>query len=498
MDQVSHSCPHCGAVHDNVEQLCHICRSPLNVRIEQYALLSGHSSAQGRQQVQRQESPQPRYSRRRLIVGLVLGGLGLAGIGICVPALRGILTKPHHLPVDPHRMLNLPLQRGLGQYMWLPDNTHILGYTYSALFLLDVKSGLIVWERKTSFHPQGRLGEIRWSSDRRYVAEVGNVGSGSSDEFSAVVWDLQSRQIIWHAPPLGHLGNTFFPCAFAPNGTYFALCVNNDNDTSNVQIWDVQHNRLLNAWSVQNHAPISPGQAANFNVTTMAWSPDNTRLALICDGGSVQVWHAASGRRLWTYEVANGRGASLQWSPDGTSLALQLYLTTMPVLNVLDAHTGKLRFQTFWVSLQDRDAHPTTSVVWSNDGTRLALVAYEDSAYVVQVWDVRAGQRLFTCQHVQAEQAICLSWSPDGRYLVAGKVISGVVSEEYQGEDATLQFWDAQNGKRLFSYQAPRSPGQLAWSPDSHFLATYNPQGFERTGIHYSYENFALQVFQVA
>lgn len=76
---------------------------------------------------------------------------------------------------------------------WLPDNTHLLGYDYTILFLLDVKSGKKVWVQQSSLPPSPEM-KILWSSDRRYVTEVGKSNSsGSLDQFRAVVWDLPSR-----------------------------------------------------------------------------------------------------------------------------------------------------------------------------------------------------------------------------------------------------------------------------------------------------------------
>ncbi|MBO0783710.1 MAG: WD40 repeat domain-containing protein, partial [Ktedonobacteraceae bacterium] len=332
--------------------------------------------------------------------------------------------------------------------------------------------------------------------------------SGSSlDQFRAVVWDLPSRQRIWNSPSLGHLGNTFYPCALAPSGASFALCqdINNpvnyeSSKNTAVQIWDIQHNRLLTTWNVQGTAPVQE-QTENFAVTTMVWSPDNTRLALICAGGSVQVWDVAQGSHLWTYHIANGRGAALQWSPDGSTLAVSLSQETTPPIEMLDAHTGKLLFQTSVLNfslygVNEKIVAESSSLLWSRDGTRLALLVYERGRYDVQVCDAHTGQRLFICQHVEGRMTGC-SWSPDGRYLAAGIIAGGSSQDETLGEGSTIQFWDAQSGKALFAYQSPRAPSQLIWSADSHFLATYNPQDFGRAGIHTEFRNFALQVFQV-
>ena len=195
-------------------------------------------------------------------------------------------------------------------FTWLPDNTQLLVFDGQTLFLLDVQTGEKNWVQSSVFPPLGPQKLLLWSSDRRYVAEVGDTGSDPNDEFRAVVWDLLSKQQIWKSPPLGHLGNTFYPCALAPSGAYVAFCQDTgdimDSDSNTVaQIWDIQQNRLIKDWNVQE-----PGQTGDFAITVMVWSPDTTRLIVICSGGSVQLWDAALGSRLWTFSIGNGYGAS--------------------------------------------------------------------------------------------------------------------------------------------------------------------------------------------
>jgi WD40 repeat protein len=154
---------------------------------------------------------------------------------------------------------------------------------------------------------------------------------------------------------------------------------------------------------------------------------------------------------------------------------------------------------------------------WSPDGTRLAFFANEQNEPALQVWQAQTGQHLFTCQRVQGSVGLVLggvgspnigepgivSWSPDGRYLVAQTL------PDDKPVQATLQFWDAHTGKALFSYHAPYEADFLSWSPkwlwspDSHFLAAYMvtsancsvPSGFPgHPSCSYTY---ALQVFQV-
>ncbi|BCL77609.1 hypothetical protein ccbrp13_00740 [Ktedonobacteria bacterium brp13] len=179
-----------------------------------------------------------------------------------------------------------------------------------------------------------------------------------------------------------------------------------------------------------------------------------------------------------------------------------------PIL-ILDAHTGRLLFQIAGVNFSSYQfnmnglsldlwrARQNGPVVWSGDGKRLAWLIDEKTDSRVHVCDARTGQRIFTCQPVEGQLTGC-SWSPDGRYLAAGTIAGSSSQVGTFGEGSTIQFWDTQSGKALFAYQAPRAPGQLTWSPNSHFLAIYTPQSYGQMGIHVGFFNFALQVFRVA
>jgi WD40 repeat protein len=199
-------------------------------------------------------------------------------------------------------------------------------------------------------------------------------------------------------------------------------------------------------------------------------------------------------------------------SSDGRSLAYAYD----SVLGVLDAQAGTIRFQT--TMAPSSPAAIGEAFAWAPDGARLAFFVNEGNEPVLQVWDAMTGQQLLTCQRVQGSLGLVpiegdlytylgepgiISWSPDGRYLVARTL------PDDNPVQATLQFWDAHTGEALFSYHAPYeddflswSP-KLLWSPDSHFLAMYMvtsadcsvPSGFPgHPSCAYTY---ALQVFQV-
>jgi len=56
-------------------------------------------------------------------------------------------------------------------------------------------------------------------------------------------------------------------------------------------------------------------------VEAPAWSPDGTRLALGSWDTTVQIWEATTGQHLFTYHGQQDDIAAVAWSPDGERIA---------------------------------------------------------------------------------------------------------------------------------------------------------------------------------
>ncbi|WP_201374630.1 WD40 repeat domain-containing protein [Ktedonobacter robiniae] len=276
--------------------------------------------------------------------------------------------------------------------------------------------------------------------------------------------------------------------AFSAAQTYLAF-IRPEQD-SYVQIWNIPQRSLDSEWRGPEDSPSYPLHDA-----ALSWSPTSPSLAIYANWRQpeMHLWLAGEKRLLWRTDISprKGQPASAQegikgikWSSDGLALAYT-YASDLSHIGVLDARTGAIRFQT--TMAPSSPAAIGEAFAWSPDGTHLAFFANEQNGPVLQVWQAQTGQHLFTCQRVQGSVGLALggvgnpnigepgivSWSPDGRYLVARTL------PENKPAQATLQFWDAHTGKALFSYHAPYeddflgwSP-KLLWSPDSHFLAAY-------------------------
>ena len=181
-------------------------------------------------------------------------------------------------------------------------------------------------------------------------------------------------------------------------------------------------------------------------VSSVAWSPDGSRLASGVEG-TVRISDAATGTKLTTLLGHTGWVRSVAWSPDGTRLASGAAGT----VRVWDATTGaelvSLSGHTAWVR----------AVAWSPDGRRLASAGDERS---VRVWDVPSGAQLAVLSGNRSGVK-SLAWSPDGRSLASA------------GDDRTVRIWDPVTGTELVTLSGLiGGVRSVAWSPDGSRLAS--------------------------
>jgi len=189
--------------------------------------------------------------------------------------------------------------------------------------------------------------------------------------------------------------------------------------------------------------------------TDIAWSPlPHPELLAVGHWGGILIFDVTTGN-----VVTDIRGpvfpavTTIAWSPDGTRLAAGHQMDSMTgegargISSVWDA-TGQF--------LMTFDSSPhlyrVNSVAWSPDGTRIASAGIDG----VMIWNTVSGVKE---ADLEAEEVRRVSWSPDGGRLIAG------------GLRFSAKVWDGSTYQFLSNIEIGDIVEDIAWRPDGQQIA---------------------------
>jgi WD40 repeat protein/predicted Ser/Thr protein kinase len=225
---------------------------------------------------------------------------------------------------------------------------------------------------------------------------------GGGEDETARVWDAFTGEELVRL----HHGSGVSSVAFSPDGrrilTGFGGWVEGawggDRQPGEARMWDAGTGREL--FSLKGHTGL---------LTSVAFSPDGTRIATGSWDHTAKVWDAATGRELFTLKGHAKYVWSVAFSPDSRRIVTGSFDKGA---RVWDASSGREIF-----TLQGHTDN-VRGVAFSPDGTRIVTCSDDRTA---KIWDGRTGLELFTTgEHVHMVWSVAIS--PDGLYLATGTV----------------------------------------------------------------------------
>jgi WD40 repeat protein len=235
-----------------------------------------------------------------------------------------------------------------------------------------------------------------------------HLASGSRDD-ALRVWDTGTWQTTAMIDDTGHGA---WDLAFTPDGSCLAAAVH-----GRVLAWDPKTRKggTTLAASLPEGAPPKPSPIYGYGASCFAFSADGKRLAVGSRDHTVRLWDLDAGQQLPVGGVGSSAAQRVAVSPDGSRIAVC-------------------------------------------------------QADAVEVWDVAGRCVVHRLAGLTPGLASAMRWSPDSRYLAAGR---------WDG-DACL--WGVHTGRKLLSFREAGNPClDLAFSPDGRLVAVVREN--ERTEV---------------
>jgi WD40 repeat protein len=258
----------------------------------------------------------------------------------------------------------------------------------------------------------------------------------------------------------GEFAKGYHGLSLSPDGKLLAVC----GDRS-LEVWDAASRKKLHDCESLNFSWTEPG-------VCVAWSAD-CRL-LISSGHvdrNVRVWDATTGKQRGAIAANQDYPAEIALSPNGAMAAVGGYhdgtirmwsVATGKELRKLATQPKELRGE-FVRPGRTRVASMASALAFHPDGAILASGGLEGDLHL---WDAATG-RLLRRWETKASWIRQLAFSRDGRTLITGH-------SDRTAEDASrVYLWEAATGQQRACYSGHRGPIlSVAFAPDDRRVAS--------------------------
>ncbi|MBN8617322.1 MAG: PD40 domain-containing protein [Anaerolineae bacterium] len=335
-----------------------------------------------------------------------------------------------------------------------PDGNRILAGGYDNVARVFDFDGNLLQSYDFGAGPYpGLTSSIHWNaySPNGLLIAVSGISPGSSDTFVRIM-DAESLTII-ATLPLQFVDPVVGD--WSPDSTRIAII----SDNHSGQIWDVT--TLQQISDLQGH--LRP-------IIGISWSSDGIQIATGSQDGTVKIWNAINGQFMQTIQP-NGieEVYRVDWNVDG-KLAFGGQVTIDPRSGATPPPAVEIRLVPHFFDPCDNPdetwifEQASSELSWSPDGNRLAFASYSvnsDQCFVrskVEILD-QNGQLLMVL--VQQNVPIWgLAWDASGTRLAT--------SDAY----GYVTIWNALSGQLLNSFRlSNRAILELSWHPNNLWLA---------------------------
>jgi WD40 repeat protein len=276
-----------------------------------------------------------------------------------------------------------PLPTWVRSLAWSPDGSKIAtGSQDGTIHIWNAQTGGLLQILRRG--GPGPVLSVVWHPQSRKLA------SGGLDQ-PIVIWDATAGQTLdTFQEPLPR----YTALAWSPDGTKIASV----NDVEAFRIWNAATGQLL-----------SKMRSIDL-LHSVAWSPNGAKIAV---GAShrIKIW-SPGGQHLATLQDDGLEVTSLAWSSDNIRVASA---NVDGVVHIWNTSTNQI-VRTFIGHTEIVD-----SVAWSPDETKLASASIDKT---VRIWDVVTGQPINTIRN--NGRVFTVAWSPDGSKIACGTSNGGI------------------------------------------------------------------------